>query len=83
MARKKSAVNQVVDSFIKSVNQTGEGFAGIKATIFLAGGLFATYIGYTERSIILIAGGLVSLLIGLMVGYKSLIQSTSKNRRRR
>jgi hypothetical protein len=83
MSRKKNSVNKFVDSFINSVNQTGEGFGAITSVIFVAGGLFASYTGYTGASIILLAGGLITTFIGLMIGYKEIIQATAKTRKRR
>ncbi len=81
MPRKKNSVSTVIDSFVASVNRTGGGSSSLPALVFLGGGAFGIYVGYTSPSLLLMAGGSVTLLIGLMLMYKVWYDAIKKRRR--
>jgi hypothetical protein len=80
--RNKNSVSVLIDSFIASVNRTGGGSSWSIALIFLIGGMFSLYVGYTSPSLVLMFGGGVAILIGFMLSYKTWHAQTTKKRRR-
>lgn len=83
MPRKnKNSVSVLIDSFIASVNRAG-GSSWSIAAIFLLGGTFSAYVGYTSPSLLLMLGGALSMLIGFMLSYKAWYSGMGKKRRHR
>jgi hypothetical protein len=83
MPRKnKNSISTLIDSFIESVNRTG-GSSWSVAVIFLFGGVFSAYVGYTGPSLLLMLGGGLAMLIGFMLCYKAWYAGAGKKRKRR
>lgn len=80
--KKKNGVGTLIDSFITSVNRTG-GSSWPVAAVFLIGGTFSAYVGYTSPSLLLMFGGCMAMLIGFMLAYKAWYTAAGKKRRRR
>lgn len=83
MPRKNNnSLSGLLDSFIASVNRTG-GSSWPVAAIFLLGGMFSAYVGYTSPSLLLMLGGVLATLIGFMLTYKTWHSAAGKKRKRR
>ena len=80
--KKKNGVGTLIDSFITSVNRTG-GSSWSVAAIFLIGGTFSAYVGYTSPSLLLMFGGGIAMLIGFMLCYKAWYSAAGKKRKHR
>jgi len=81
--KSKNSAGSLIDSFIASVNRTGGGSSWSISAIFLLGGVFSLYVGYTSPSLVLMAGGGFAMLIGFMLFYKTWYTAMAKKRKRR
>lgn len=82
-SRTRNPISLFIDSFISSVHRTGGGSSWVISFIFLIGGAFSLYVGYTSPSLLLMFGGGITMLIGFMLTYRVWYSQNSKKRKGR